>query len=332
MAETELSKIELVDHVLENKPVPRVPTGFWFHFLGEAESGDASVDAELVSKNIEGHRHFIKSFEPDMVKIMSDGFFLHPVKGGLDTLAEALKSIEAVGPGHPWIDRQAHLVKSVAALSPDTRRFYNIFSASTTLRFMIGREKLLAWLKNEPEATSTILKRIELTVVALAKAVVARESADGIYLSVQNPGSESFSDESYDRYLKAGELSILAAAEAAGGKNILHICGYAGIRNRLAHFKDYPAAMISWATAVEGVPLGEGKRLFGGRPVVGGFRNVPGSLIHVGDEDCIKAKTREILAESGRVGVMVGADCTVPNDIDLKRLEWVREAAAEPVD
>jgi uroporphyrinogen decarboxylase len=320
----------LVDAVLGNLPTSRVPVGFWFHFLGEAETGDASERDDLLAANIEGHRKFIAAFKPDLVKIMSDGFFLHPAKGPLESPAQAAKAIEALGAGHPWIDRQAALASAVADLSPGTRRFYNVFSPSTTLRFMIGRERLLAWLREEKEATAAVLGKMAQTLAALAKAVVASGRADGIYFSVQNPDLAAFSDQDYSALLKEGELGVLAASRAEGGRDILHICGYAGIRNRLAFFQDYPASMISWAAAVEGVPLGAGKRLFGGRAVVGGFQNIPGSIIHQGTEAEIKAKAREILAESGRVGVILGADCTVPSDTELRRLEWAREAAAEP--
>ena len=37
----------------------------------------------------------------------------------------------------------------------------------------------------------------------------------------------------------------------------------------------------------------------------------------------------KLLAEAGREGVIIGADCTVPSDIDIERLQWVREKAAE---
>ncbi len=73
--------------------------------------------------------------------------------------------------------------------------------------------------------------------------------------------------------------------------------------------------------------LAEGKRLFGGKAVIGGFANGPGSLLHSGSEADIRAYTKDLLAHSGRKGVIVGADCTVPPDISLERFQWVREAA-----
>ena len=38
-------------------------------------------------------------------------------------------------------------------------------------------------------------------------------------------------------------------------------------------------------------------------------------------------KVREIIADSGTHGLIIGADCTIPSDINHERIEWVREAA-----
>jgi uroporphyrinogen decarboxylase len=121
---------------------------------------------------------------------------------------------------------------------------------------------------------------------------------------------------------------VLDAANTAGGRNILHICGYAGVRNNLPAWADYPAQAFSWASQVEGVSLGQGKALFGGRAVIGGFANVSGALLETGSREEIEAFAARLLDEAGRTGVILGADCTVPSAIDLERLEWVRLAAA----
>ena len=38
-------------------------------------------------------------------------------------------------------------------------------------------------------------------------------------------------------------------------------------------------------------------------------------------------KVKEIIiADTGTHGLIIGADCTVPSDINHERIEWVREA------
>ena len=86
-------------------------------------------------------------------------------------------------------------------------------------------------------------------------------------------------------------------------------------------------AAVNWAVYSENVSLKEGKELFGGRPVMGGFAQT--GLIYDGTEEAIKAEVKRILDEAGQLGVMIGADCTVPMDIDEHHFVWVREAAEE---
>lgn len=95
----------------------------------------------------------------------------------------------------------------------------------------------------------------------------------------------------------------------------------------MSWYTDYPAKAINWAAVVEGVPLEEGKRLFGGKAVIGGFGNLDNEILYTGTKEEIQAETKRLLAAAGRTGVILGADCTVPRDTDWKHFEWVREAA-----
>ena len=116
----------------------------------------------------------------------------------------------------------------------------------------------------------------------------------------------------------------MAHANTLSSINALHICGYHGQPNNLELFKDYEAACINWAVHAEGVSLGEGKVLFGGKPVFGGFEQ--DTDLYTGTKEEIERHVFRILDETGTTGVMIGADCTVPTDIDDHRLEWVRQA------
>jgi uroporphyrinogen decarboxylase len=322
---------ELLGKVINNEPAERVPVGFWFHFLSDAETGDGLSNRSLLDRNIKGHEGYINGFKPDLVKIMSDGYFTYPLPGG----AKAIKGIgdlaliEAIGPESQWIGDQVRLVRAVTKLKPETFYFYNIFSAPTTLRFMVGRERLVSWLKSGPKETLAAIDRINEGLKALSLAVIQEGGADGLYLSVQNPDLGRLGDDFYARNFMPGELDILESSNKAKGRSILHICGFEGIRNNLGLYKDYPAAIFSWAANVEKVSLGEGKRLFGGRAVLGGFPNAKGSLIETGDRKAIEDFTKGLIKESGGLGVIVGADCTIPQGIPYERLEWVREAARE---
>jgi len=149
----------------------------------------------------------------------------------------------------------------------------------------------------------------------------------GIYFSLQNLVGEGADRAVYEEVFAPGEKEILRAANAASPYNILHICGYAGHRNELEWYKDYDAKTINWAAVVEGVPLEEGRRIFPAHALLGGFGNLPTDILYSGTRAEVEAETQRILAAAGRTGVLLGADCTVPRDIDWNRFDWVRGAA-----
>ena len=73
----------------------------------------------------------------------------------------------------------------------------------------------------------------------------------------------------------------------------------------------------------------EGEEIFGHRCVIGGFDNNADGVLYSGTKEEVQAETRAILDRAGTRGVILGADCTVPKDIDPERFNWVRDAAAE---
>ena len=74
--------------------------------------------------------------------------------------------------------------------------------------------------------------------------------------------------------------------------------------------------------------LEEGRKLFDGKVVLGGFPNSQGSLIETGSKEELEKFTEQILTGAGTIGTVIGADCTIPSHLNLERLEWIRQRAA----
>jgi uroporphyrinogen decarboxylase len=311
---------ERLFNVFNNRPVDRVPVGFWFHFLPNEVMDDALEKPELAKKNIDGHKAFIDAFHPDFVKIMSDGYFHYPI-GKAD-----LNNIQVCDKNSTWVKAQVELVKSVVSLQKDMAYFYNVFSPLGSLLHFLGDEIFYRYLAQEPEAVCKALNDISLGLLALAEQVIRAGGADGVYFSVSNPDREKLPDTHYIKYIAPSEMLFLKEIEKISENNILHICGYGGKRNNLELYKDYSAKAVNWAVNVEKVGLADGKKLFGGRAVIGGFANTPGSLIHRGSQEEISAFARGLVEETGSTGLAIGADCTVPGDTPLEHFEWVRRA------
>lgn len=326
------NKKQLVLDALNNKPTERVPVGFWFHYT-KNEMLPVSENPEMRKQNLDGHKKFVQEFKPDFVKLMSDGYFfepktakfLHNVKS-----AKELYELKPVSKDDSWITEQVSLVKELtSSFGNEVLTFYNIFAPATAFKWSVeGADKKLAQIiKEDKYAVLYALSVIAKNTQAVAEAVISEGKADGIYLSVQTIQDAFVGPDLYAEVISPSELSVLNAAIGAGGKNILHVCGYEGARNNLSLFKNYPANAVNFASVVEGVSLAEAKKIFGGKTIIGGFANTTDGILFSGTKEEIQAETKRILKDSGRTGIILGADCTIPRSTDLQHLEWIREAA-----
>ncbi len=330
------NKKQLVLDAFDGKNVNRVPVGFWFHFAKD-EVADGLKDSSVITENILGHTKFVNSFKPDFVKLMSDGFFNYPNETFKNLKSTSdLKNTKPLDSNHPWFKLQVELVKKqIATLPEDVATFYNLFAPSTTLKILLGKfdksanNKLAKFIKNDEKAVIHALDVIASDISKLAISVIQEGGATGIYLSVQSIQDISVSEEIYKRVIAPSEVQVLEAANSVSNYNILHICGYEGSRNNLNWFKDYPAKAINWAVVVEGVPLSKGKEIFEGKTVIGGFGNTTKDILYKGTKEEIQAEAKRLIADAGKIGVILAADCTIPRDTDLQHLEWVRQALAE---
>ena len=62
---------------------------------------------------------------------------------------------------------------------------------------------------------------------------------------------------------------------------------------------------------------------------MGGFENGKEGLLYRGSKEEIQAETKRLIEETGKEGLILGADCTIPSNIAVERIQWVREAVAK---
>ena len=327
------TKKELIFSAFDNKPVDRIPTGFWFHILPvpTVHKADAFTNPAITDTVLAGEEKYIDTYKPDYVKIMTDGFFTYQNEklAGI-TSVESLKSLQPLADDDIWFTRQIDYAKALSdRYGNDITLFYNIFAAATTLKFMLpdGDNSLAALIKEDAGAVKNALSIISKDLAKLSKRLISEGGVTGIYLSLQNILADNVTKAVYDDIIAPGEKEILAAANSASPYNILHICGYHGHHNDLTWYKDYDVKAINWAVKVEGISLEEGKKIFAGRAVIGGFGNTETDVLYSGTKEEVETETKKIIQNAGTTGILLGADCTVPQDISWERFDWVREAA-----
>ena len=332
---TDNNRRKLIFDAFDNKETERVPVGFWFHFVFGDDQFRGLEDRLVLDRVIDGHKDFYDAFNPDFVKIMSDGFFGHPslLEKKIEH-ADDLYNVKAVGPDHPWITEQVKTVKRIKeSFNGEIATFYNIFSPANYIRIAFEAwdkdpEKFTRFFETDPGALAYAANEIAKDVALLTRKVIEEAGADGIYLSVQNVQTSAATKEAYHTYIAPSELDVLGAANAVSDYNILHICGYEHNQNNLSYYRDYEAKAYNWAVHTEKISLKEGKDFFGNKAVIGGFDNNAGTLLDAGKEADIAQFTADLIQEIGDTGVIIGADCTVNPEIELDRLALVRETAA----
>lgn len=331
-----MSNKQLVLDAFNNKAIDRTLTGFWFHFSAPETFVNGTGNDALWQHTLAAHQRYFKEVQPEILKIMSDGYFTLPYLKEIDIRdADALANLQPSAPDAPWFTEQVELCRRLTAeIGDSAATFYTVFSPLTTLLFSTFDRpefRTTDWfsetVKTAPDALRHALGVLAADLSQLAARVLTDGGVDGLYYSVRN--YTGIDADAYRDLVVASDLAVLATANAIKDNQILHICGLAGVRNDLDLYKTYPAKVYNWAVYSEALSLAEGKKFFGGKAVLGGFDNGAAGLLYSGTRQEIEAEVERILAGfDRREGVLLGADCTLPDDIDFERLKWVKTKAA----
>lgn len=143
------SKRDLITAAFHNQETGRTALGFWHHFLKDETGADAFLHPELTDEVIQGQEDFYQAFSPDMIKIMTDGFFSYPAEILQKPLTsrKALSEIKPLGKSSVWFESQiayAKLLQRSTAVK---------FLSSTMCSPSQGRSNSCS---RQPEARSTL--------------------------------------------------------------------------------------------------------------------------------------------------------------------------------
>lgn len=334
-----MDRKELVRKTFHNEPTGRLLVAFWHHFL-EDELVDGLHHPAYMEQNLAGARAFKKEFDPDFIKVMTDGLFFMPFNYDEIHCASDLAHLKATDEMDQYFDRIVAFARETREISgDDVLMFFNIFSPCFQLNHRMNmthpelftRTKdapVAALIKKDPAAVKVALDLIGEYTERLIDEVVGAGIADGIYLSV-SCFDRAIPSDIYRAYVTPGEHRIIVKANALAEDNLLHICGWRGQRNDLALYQDYDCSVINWAVHAEHVSVADGKRYFGGKCVIGGFGNNNTDILCTGTKEEIQDVVERIADEAGTTGVIIGADCTIHLDTPYEHLHWVYEKAAE---
>ncbi|MGM9906814.1 uroporphyrinogen decarboxylase family protein [Limosilactobacillus sp.] len=328
---------ETVLKALHNESVDQVPASFWRHFA-DNEFTNAATTPSVLTTNLTGHRDYYQEVDVDFAKTMLDGYFPYPFHGVADPKnITDLHNLRPIEDNDPWLTGQVALASKQKQLAGDRPTFVTMFSPLFLLKWaliehyqeplLLADKRFADMYEQDPQLILHVLKVISDDQKKVARALMTT-GIDGIYYSTQEIQDERTSNPKFfEEVMEPIDIDVQNAINAVSPLNILHICGFDGADNHLDWFVNYPLQVINWATETDGYSLAAGKKLFGDRPVMGGLDNSTKGILYSGTKQQIQDKVHELLSEAGNRGVLLGADCTVPRDIDYDHLRWAIEAA-----
>jgi uroporphyrinogen decarboxylase len=304
-----VNKIERVRAALAGETVDRVPASFWFHFPPAQAHGEASIQA---------HTAYYRASGIDFLKVMNE----HPYHANVNIKTPAdWRQVRPAPLSSLFYQEQLDEIKGIldevgAECLVITTLFGPFASGNHTSDHMVTEH-----LRADPDWVNQGLAAIADSLAEFALACVDA-GASGIYYSAQGGEEGRFTEQEFLHYIKPHDLTVLNAVQDHGEFHLLHICKD---RIRLPLYADYPGHAVNWAATKNNLNLNEGRELFQ-RTVVGGMDDR--GIVVNGSPAAIRAAVRQVIADFGAKGLILGADCTFPTDIAVSNIRTAVEATA----
>ena len=315
-----MNKRERVIAAFKGQETDHVPVCMWQH-VPEKYWADDNLFAEC-------QLNAYKNTDVDFMKLSGDRYFTWP-SPVLDRIekAEDLYRLEPLGPNHPHIRGQIEQTKKiVAGLKGECVALYLVFVPLSCLRLKIGYPKMMQLIRENPDAMKYACNVIAEDQKLLVNGIIREAGADGIFYSVQNGEVDRFTYEEYRDWVTPSDKAVLDYANSISDMNAIHFCAWEGTPNRLSVWEDYHAPVISWSRYMDIPDIREAKKHFG-CTVWGGFDNRPGTFLYTASREEIEKETANLIQQGGKQGYILGADCSIHDELQEERIRWVAEAA-----
>ena len=319
-----MTKKDRVVAAIAGREVDAVPSCFSMQFPKDRNSGE---NAE------QEHLKLFQQTDTDILKLMNEN--LVPDMGPIQC-PEDWKQVRTLTMQDDFMVRQMELTKRILDTSDaDAFRVGTLHgicaSAIHPIEHRYGyrevRQMLCEHLRQNKAPVLDAMKRIADVLCHLGRSYI-EAGMDGVFYASLGGEKHFFTDEEFDEYIRPFDIQIMQAIKSAGGYTILHICKENLHMERYAGYTDISDA-VNWGVYETGYSLAQGRKLFDGCAIMGGFANHPGTVLVDGPDEAIRLQAREAIREAGRFKFILGADCTLPTGVHYSNIRAAVEAARE---
>ena len=313
-----MNKIERVETVLKGGKPDLVPAGFWFHYNGDLDSRQMADE----------HLKTFRETGVDIYKVMQD--YTQKIDTPVQTSGD-WKKVKYPGCVSPVYQKLLDVLKRILdATGGDALTFQTLFGPLKVLVQTYGDDLVMAHCKEAPDLVAQAVMNVADAQTEWAAGFI-EAGICGLYYSGQFSEPGRFTRPEFDKLCAAGDLVVLKAAEAKGGRNLLHICAQPEyqFKSTPEWYVNYPFVIVNWSVKHTGISLKKGRELFGGKPVLGGMNN-KGNILN-GSDESIRKEVHEVINSIGDTrGFMLGADCTIQGkNISHEKIRVAVDAAHE---
>lgn len=287
--------------------------GFWHHFNKTEKFGKPAILA---------HKNFFEIINPDMLKVMNEHLFviketiknsddwakvtrLNFKDNGYDDYIEEFKAIKSQMP------------KDLPLFATIHGTLVSAYHATEEMGNFINPNNMVSThLRENPEAVIKGLEVVSDTLCELVEKLI-KAGADGIYYAALGGEEYRFTSELFCKYVKPYDDKVINAIHANSAISILHICKDKIV---LPNYVGINADIINWDIHDCKYKLSDGRKLFPKKTLLGGFDDRTGILVE-GNKSEIEQEVENIVSQAGRKKFILGADCTLPENIEPWRVQ-----------
>lgn len=312
-----MDKRELLHATLSGETGNRLLCGFWHHFDDSARAGQASVAA---------HKEFFEKTDADILKVMNE--HLYRLEQTVETAADwsRVRPVSfAAGPYAEYVEEFKAIRAAIPAEVPLFATVHGVLVSAYHATEKPGNfsnpdNMVSRHLRESPESVAVGLEAVARTLIELC-GHLARAGADGIYYAALGGESYRFDRPLFESFVKPYDAMVIDAVNGLDAISILHICKDKVV---VPMYRGINADIVNWAVHECEYSLSDGRTLFPGQTLLGGFDDRSGVLVS-GTAEEIERETDRIVAEAGRLRFIVGADCTLPGNVETWRINTVRD-------
>lgn len=325
----DLSKRERLEATIAGQVVDRPAVALWRHWPVDDQYAD-----ELVRDTLD----FQRAYDFDFIKFMPSSNYCILDWGAGSRWVGNQEGTRDWGPRviqHPedWeslrvLDPRsgmlAEMTRALAGVGQEVGEevpfIQTIFNPLAQAKNLAGQERLIAHLRQFPEAVEVGLETITESTVRYIESI--REAgASGIFLALQHATFDLLSEAEYRAFGRPYDLRLLEAVAGWSWFNLLHVHGSDIMFDLVA---DYPVQAVNWHDQETSPSLKEALKRFSGA-LIGGLHRYRTLL--QGTPEQVRVAVRDAVAETGGRRLIVGAGCVTLTNTPLANIRAARDEA-----